>query len=246
MKVVIDDLTSAQDILIIRVILRKGLNVNEISLAEHAKIYDKYMVDTSKYSKPVRLYLDVDNVVIPQPHNEEEANRYRQDAVEVEVFKQRGWEVVGKESGLIWWNKPVIARLAALSHSPDVDVVWLTSWRENAPYVLDDLLGIKSLGFLPWQHKMADYAQSFKGVAIEEDQQDYPSKFVWLDDLANISWDGLPYFTREEWDTNETIDTISPSDYLSIVVDKYAGLTMENMDTVESWVADNRMGLPKK
>lgn len=157
---------------------------------------------------------------------------------------------------MFWWDSEVGARLAALSHSPYVDFVWLTDWRVSAPHALDKLLGINSVGYLDWQRKFSDYNQTFKRHAILEEQEESPSKFIWIDDRANKVIGGAPHiFMHEKYDydlefDDETGDLIGDiadafdelipqSQFLNVVTDANAGLTLADLDHIEKWVADN-------
>lgn len=190
-------------------------------------------VNPADYSKPIRLYLDVDGVVSPFVRTVEDMAERFPEAPEVS-FIPVGLPWSGEVqlvTGLFAYDPTITQRLSDLSHSPLVDVVWLTSLRANAPMVLDELLNIKSLGYLPWQMKMADYAQSFKQVAIVEEQEEYPSKFIWIDDVANKTYADSPLFYPE--------DIIADNQYLSITTNSFAGLTHSQLDLVDKWIAAN-------
>lgn len=183
-------------------------------------LMEYFSVKPSDYTKPIRLYVDVNGVVEPIA-TEEELAKGDLEIAEIDAIPNLSWEdEVTLNHGRFWWNKPVIERLAALSRHPKVDFVWLTDWRVGAPHALDPLLGIESVGYLDWQRKFSDYGQSFKRVAIEEEQEEAPSKFIWVDDRAN------------EYEIEDV-------DYLNIVTNGRIGLTMAEMDIIEAWVEAN-------
>jgi hypothetical protein len=227
-----------------------------ISNKEYYKIETKLSVGPFDYTKPLRLYCDVNGVIQPGVRSEEELQERFPDAIEIDVLPHHSWEdPLHLDRGMFWWDKEVIDRLAALSRSPHVDLVWLTDWRVSAPYSLDSLLGIESIGFLDWQRKFTDYNQSFKRRAIIEEQEQSPSKFIWVDDRANLPYGTAPHPFSEEKDDydwqfddegNEIGDnadayeeSIPASQFLNVITDNNRGLTMEELDTIEKWIENN-------
>ena len=228
-----------------------------ISQKELAELRKTLAVSPDSYTKPVRIYCDVDGVIFPEVRSMDEVAERFPEAVVIETIPANPvWEdPLPLTRMLFWWDKGVVARLAALSHSPNVDFVWLSSWRVSAPHQLDALLGIKSVGYLPWQRKMADYAHAFKREAVLEDQKASPSDFVWIDDHANIPWGGIPHVFAEEnddfefeydddlnliGDESEAYTHLIPQDrFLSVVTSARSGLTGEELDMIEAWVAEH-------
>lgn len=210
----------------------------------------------SSYTKPIRIYMDVDGVVKPSVKSQEELEERFPNAVEIDVLPHYSWDdPMNLLRGQFWWDEEVVARLGELSRSPHIDFVWLTDWRVSAPHALDELLGIQSIGYLDWEKKFSDYSQAFKRVAIVDEQEESPSKFIWVDDRANLPRGGAPHvFAYEnddfEWefdDEGELVgdasdayrDEISPSQYMNIITDKYKGLTIEDIVSIEEWVKKN-------
>lgn len=227
-----------------------------ITQEEYSKLTAKFSVTPSSYTKPIRLYMDVDGVVKPSVKSQEELDTRFPNAVEIDVLPHYSWEnPMNLWRGKFWWNEEVVARLAELSRSPHIDFVWLTDWRVSAPTTLDELLGIESIGYLDWQRKFSDYSQSFKRVAIQEEQEESPSKFIWVDDRANIPYGDAPHVFADEnddyeWeyddegepvgDTSDAYyDQIPASRYLNVITDKYQGLTIADIDSIEEWVKKN-------
>lgn len=228
-----------------------------ISVAEIRSLSKNLAVKPSDYTKPIRFYVDVDGVVMPYAYSDDEIAERFPDAVDIDIIPS-SWgsdDTTNFQSGKFWYNKEIIARLAALSHSPHVDFVWLTAWRAAAPHALDELLGIKSLGYLPWEKKMSDHSQFFKQIAILKEQEVAPSKFVWIDDRANVpAWNAPHFFTTEkrdhEFEFDETgkiigdisegyIDLIPAQQYLNIITHPNVGLTTYQLDEMEKWVEEN-------
>lgn len=227
-----------------------------ITQEEYKGLISKFSVFPSSYTKPIRIYMDVDGVIKPSVKSEEELNERFPNAVEIDVVPHYSWDdPMNLLRGKFWWNEDVVARLAKLSRHPHIDFVWLTDWRVSAPTALDELLGIHSLGYLDWQKKFTDYNQFFKRVAILDEQKEAPSKFIWVDDRANIPDSGAPHVFSEEkddyeWEFNDEgeptggtseayTDVIPPSQYLNVITDKYEGLTLANLEKIEEWVAKN-------
>lgn len=209
--------------------------------------YQKYAVNPKDYSGLTRIYLDVDGVVFPYSREEEDSVPYGNKTASI-IFNS---QVLGNEGKKVEaefsWNETVIDRLSAISHNPKVDVVWLTAWQHNAPQFLDLILNITSLGYLPWQIKRSDYSQVFKLVAIEEEQQAFPSPFIWIDDVANqrnFSHPKKTLFSKpvrklktgllKKW-----VTTIPGEQYLTVTPNSFTGLTLGHLDEVEKFITDN-------
>ena len=207
---------------------------------------ENFAVNPADYSKPLRLYADVDGVLSPFIKNEEAlASHSPQQSVMVEK-----WTSGGYVTGLMdfQWDEFVASKYVEWSKHPLVDFVWLTSWRKNAPQALDPLLGVDSLGYLPWDKKFTDYSQTFKGVAVLEDQKANPSSFIWLDDMANVTHDGEPLFVdwermNEEFEygtddyyNREPVAAIDPSRFITITPDRYEGLLPHEAAQVDNFI----------
>jgi len=82
------------------------------------------------------------------------------------------------------WSPTLIKELNSLP----VDIVWLTTWRDYAVEILEPIIGLKSSRVLQWEHKFSDYNQSFKFIALKEDQAENPRPFIWLEDYATHSY----------------------------------------------------------
>lgn len=227
-----------------------------ITQEEYKSLISKFSVSPSSYTKPIRIYMDVDGVIKPSVKSQEELEERFPNAVDIDVVPHYSWDdPMNLLRGKFWWNEEVVARLAELSRHPHIDFVWLTDWRVSAPTALDELLGIQSIGYLDWEKKFSDYSQAFKRVAILEEQEESPSKFIWVDDRANFPRGGAPHVFADEkddyeWEFDEEgepigdasdayYDEIAPSQYLNVITDKYQGLTLEDIVRIEEWVKNN-------
>lgn len=244
---------------------------NPITHDELMEAYEKLNIEPSHYDEnpdAIRIYLDVNGVVIPDMRSAEEYDNFDGTKMTVNTVNDNyAWDNTQNlmEETSIWFNTEVMNRLAKLSRDPRVSVVWLTDWRISAPLALDEATGIKSLGYLDWQKKFTDYSQVFKGVAIREEQELSPSKFVWIDDRANQinMYEQPSYFTTEisddysDWiieDENDMVDKtlevvvfkgssfqvdIPFERYLSVTTKNTVGLTMDELDLIEEWINEN-------
>lgn len=236
------------------------------------EIVDRLNVTPERYQEvnadAIRIYLDVNGVIIPDLESEEAYNQFPGKKLVVKDIKEPNyyWEAdepFTLKDMPIWFDPEAIERLATLSHDPRVVIVWLTDWRWHAPFSLDEALGMKTLGYLDWQRKFTDYNQVFKGVAIKEEQEASPSKFIWIDDRANRkTYDDLPYFTTQlmehPWIVDDEDEPESYADrevfkyhgadyrvdipverYLSVTTKNTKGLTMKELDLIEEWIDDN-------
>lgn len=229
----------------------KALEQRTIALNEYQRIYDATAVSPASYKKPVRIYCDINGVIQPEGRSPEELYRYQIHTTDVDVFPLDPSMFFGTGRMPVrqlsfWWNPAIIERLADLTRSPDVDFVWFTSWRVSAPYALDELLGLNSLGFLDWHYERNDRIQAHKKVQIIEDQKNSPSKFIWLDDRANIPPKGQSNpFASIQYDgatgQSSQIDRISSNQFLNIITSAKTGITMENLDAMETWVKANTL-----
>jgi len=208
-------------------------------------------VDTSaatleKLTKPIRVYCDIDGVV--KPFDVPGDTNVDASATVKYFFQDPTMRDMWVEEMTFQYRNAVVEKLREWSHRDDVDFIWLTAWRESAPFALDEQLGIRSVGYLPWVHRFSDGEHRMKGAAVLENQQASPSQFVWLDDFANKQdFAGVPYFTHgfltqpDGDDEAEPVfveeeTLIDPERYLSITTDSWVGLTDENLVTIQSWL----------
>lgn len=185
----------------------KKESVGTLTAEEYMALHAELVTGPDKYTKPIRIYCDVDGVIMPFINEQEDIDRLDGDAM-INVTTRHGFgnDAINLVPSRFLYSKAVAAKLSEWSHRDDVDFIWLTAWRFNAPYALDELLNIRSSGFMEWEEKRSDYNQVFKLIAIEDEQKVSPSKFIWLDDLANKTRyydnddmaveNAIPVFTR--------------------------------------------------
>lgn len=215
---------------------------NSITRTELRAFMAALTVKRSAYSKPVRIYCDMDGVV--QPLVSIDAMENPSDYVQMEVKvipPNTGWaDEVELVTTTFSYNKAIVERLSALSHSPLVDFVWHTSWRINAPLVMDAALNIKSVGFLDWQMKLGDHSHYFKTVAIEEEQAESPSPYIWIDDHANVTYNDENDEPPCKWVLDEEDEAeATPVEHLIVTPAGRTGLISDEMDLIESWVQEH-------
>lgn len=142
------------------------------------------------------LFLDVDGTVLPE--NEVNSNR----SLDVE----RTWETTTPSKTVggftipettkthsivetIAWNEELQTFLQNIQ--PQVRIVWLTGWKQNAK-LISDALNLVWTESLNW---FADSTESGKIVAIEQFVSENPDiVFMWADDFATIK-NPIPVFT---------------------------------------------------
>lgn len=121
------------------------------------------------------------------------------------------------------WRKEVTDYLSEISHM-EIEFVWLTTWREYAVKSLDPLWNIASKGFMPWDNKLSDYSQVYKGIALEAwSIQNPKTPFIWIDDIALRSWESLAFAKREN--------------VLGIMPYSGDGLTDDNIHRMKEFIA---------
>lgn len=177
--------------------------------------------------------------------------------ITVDVYSPTFWfnndEEIEPRKIVLSYRKKAVEFLSELSFHPLIDFVWLTAWRFNAPNIFDEKFNINSIGYLPWQNKRSDYNHVFKRVAILEDQEKHPSKFIWFEDLANkpeTSWNETnepiigSAFTVFDWRNNyERTEKIPLNQYLSIHCDHNIGLTDKQIIETQEWLENEKLNL---
>ena len=120
-------------------------------------------------TKKVRLYLDVDGVI----------NAWW--AKEVWPTQNQGDAVADNGTWTIKWSPEMIAELEAM----DFDLVWTTTWRQQAPASIAPLIGYGRTA--RWldptvNTRLMHSSIQWKRIAVAEDQANDPSPFIWIDD----------------------------------------------------------------
>lgn len=113
----------------------------------------------------------------------------------------------------ISWNSYSTENLSELSQQKDVDFIWLTTWRHEAPNKLDKLFNIHSAGYLEWNdHKGSDVGKL--NALLKAERINPSQKFVWIDDtatteqakkqLVSLSFEHVTYTPRSAEGINPT------------------------------------------
>jgi hypothetical protein len=240
--------------------MQKTIPTDYSTLKEYQAIVESLAVKPESYTKPIRIYCDVDGVVMPFIAGQEEYDRL-DGKNEIVTYEHVYADYLITEDStktnttVFAYNKFVAEKLAEWSKRDDVDFVWLTAWKHNAPFALDEILGVESVGHLPWNLRRSDYTHKGKGHAIRNEQEENPSQFVWIDDFANKVNDyyepGLDYFSSVDYiieddddDTAEGIRTVShrihPDRYLAITTESYSGLTIPELTRIDEWIEEQK------
>ena len=169
-------------------------------------------------SSPPILLLDVDGVL----------NAVCMDLPE-------GWQRGIYNGYVLSWDPTVTARLRELHESGRVELQWLTTWTKRADELLAEPMGLprglrvhdregfESTGFAGRREHASGW---WKLDAARELVQSEPGRrIVWIDDdLGNEADDVV------EWlDANPHVLVVAP--------DLFSGLTHEELDRVEAWLA---------
>ena len=157
-----------------------------------------------------RLYLDVDGVVNAQLSHFHWGN-FSETAAPEGV------------SDVVTWAPRMLAALSVL----DLDLVWATTWVDDAPSGLADLIHFgKDRPFLvpPNGDELTFPSIYWKLEALKSDQAANPSPFVWLDDEIS----------RKE------ITAARELGGLALSVDQYFGITPVHLDMISEYIEEHR------
>lgn len=137
------------------------------------------------------IYLDVDGVINSfskkPPKNDTgwKGEWLRGDAVVPNDYPTGGWSMgSSSQTFSIFWSVELIDSLNKISEMDDVNIIWLTTWKEHAKTVLSPLVGINGQ---EWVHLDAgdvyDTKDWWKLTAIREHvRETNPDRIIWLDD----------------------------------------------------------------
>jgi hypothetical protein len=118
------------------------------------------------------------------------------------------------------WSAELVRKLGEL----DADWLWLTSWREKAPALLDPALQVASVGSLDWDFSEATgWNHDLKWLALLADQDANPRPFVWVDDEATRAFDETALLVKVP--------------YLLVKPDPNFGMTRADLDNVREFLA---------
>lgn len=118
--------------------------------------------------------------------------------------------------------------------SLDADIVWCTTWQQNARFV-GDILGIEA-DFLPLDQRYIEFTLDepgrfimvkWKRAAVEKYLRNNPRPFIWMEDDPSVSG----------------TDNHTPFDHLhpGFIVNPHPafGLTPEHIEDIRNWMKEN-------
>lgn len=170
------------------------------------------------------VYLDVDGAL----------NVLGQSRNIAEELAKAGWPgaaqtdraELGMDSYPIRWSPHLIRRINALSAREDVQFHWLTTWRDFAPKILPDMMGIDGEGWPVLGHReylIGSAGEWWKLSTIRRHASTHENRIVWIDD-------DLDDRDAREWAAGlgDRILCVQP--------DPRRGITLGQMDFIEGWV----------
>lgn len=169
-----------------------------------------------------RMYLDVDGCINAFAPSSFTASWLAEHSVGYAA-------VTDKDSGelirtfTIKWYHDMIEALKEL----DVELVWCTTWRHDAPSSIGSLVGfgVGDKVLHPISGRTTFPSIHWKTDAIIKDQQENPSKFIWVDD--ELRYGGLPFIMTEE---------LGDVDALVIAPDPYEGISKTNVKEMQDFI----------
>jgi hypothetical protein len=134
----------------------------------------------------------------------------------------------------VLWSVELIERLNALADRPDVEIVWATDWRSEAPEILSGVIGAKGRhwavldpsdahleAFEPWWKH--DYIREYLDTAN-------PDRAIWVDDnLHNAK--NARYWLAERGEN-----------FLGLATNPYHGLTRGGIKIIENYFSVDSHG----
>lgn len=154
--------------------------------------------------KPV-IYLDVDGVLNALGHENDTWGDFElhKSVVPDDIpFGEMGFD--------LWLSKEMIKELASLP----ADVVWLTTWRHDAPSKVAPLVDAPDWPVIDWRLSKWD--------ALAQDQRNNPRPFVWVDDGE-----------ATELNMNRIRSHVGKIPYLLIQPNSLIGLTPKDIDDIK-------------
>lgn len=171
--------------------------------------------------KPI-LFLDVDGVINCFPGPTFEQLLMSQDWADgLATTKGRTYK--------IWWRRPIIERLTTLVNEGRIEIVWLTTWGQNAVTEISSLVGLNpTTAIEDTSGKRAPEPGWWKWERVKEAIGDTSRPFVWFDDelgppitgFALSLYDGQAFLRAPE---------------------SNPGLTIEDLDELEEWLHDKKL-----
>jgi hypothetical protein len=141
----------------------------------------------------------------------------------------------------ITWSPHLVQRIIALHESQTVEVRWCTSWGTDAAMQLAPELGLPAFTVAGERNRSWNMSVDWKANECAASINEY-RPVVWTDDDA--------WLAREPWDVPELNEPTSRVErevrehankmrvpLLMLQPNRNTGLTPENMDTIETWLA---------
>lgn len=171
-------------------------------------------------SKPT-VFLDVDGVVnvLGRGVREQETVRYRSKELRViepgymSRYNERNTDrfVVVYDVRVADWLKQVVEQ---------ANLVWLTSWKQYAPILIDNMLGVDSCGMLWQRPRFSELNIVAKHRVLAEFVNAHSLKnFLWVDDELNDA-----YFESAWQMLEEKTGLIAGTDFYTVSTDNNIGL----------------------
>lgn len=167
------------------------------------------------------IYLDIDGVLNAMSHKPPKMNT--QWYGEWREEKIMGYTIL--------WSVELVERLNALAERPDVQVKWLTTWRQDAAQTFSAPVGINGqewFFFDDHDREMGNLEEWWKFRHFRKDFEDgVAEKYVWIDD--DLMWEKH----SREWMENISTDLLLP-----ISPNSNHGITRKQMELIESFLSD--------
>lgn len=130
------------------------------------------------------------------------------------------------------WSSELVDELQKIANNPNVNIIWLTTWRKLAKTRLESLIGLKTdrSYALDWTVKRQDYTQGFKVKAIKDFYQSLNGKSYGSEDPA-VGINGL--FLQES-STSFNADDNSPLIWIDDVANTQYADVIHDEETLPS------------
>lgn len=139
------------------------------------------------------MFLDVDGSILCNPeHADNEATVNRKIVQQVTQRNVAGFHTPSTKTfeieTEIWWRNAVTEFFK--KHHNDIQIIWLTGWKHNAP-LLNNFFHMKKSSVLEWE---ATPDESGKKTALIKWLEENPvDSFIWVDDVATIGVDSSEF-----------------------------------------------------
>lgn len=154
-----------------------------------------------------KLYLDVDGVI-----NAQHADRVWDD-ISFGIARPQD-----NHTYRIVWSPSLIRAIQDL----DVEIVWLTTWRDEAPTIIGGMTGLaEDAAHLDPLDGLTRFPSiGWKTSALIEDQKANPSPFIWVDDEIG----------------EMQLEVAEGLGGLPLQIDGRVGITPQNIDQIRAYI----------